>query len=337
MRSIRKMVAAAALAGACCCAWAGPYAPAAVQPGSTAIHMDDANFVTWADGYTNVVYGTHVYAKWQTPDKALGKAVGDSFDIVSLGRRGQITMTFAKPIADGSAWDFAVFENAIADGFLELGYVEVSSDGVHFFRFDNDSLTQNPVGSFGSVDPTNVTGLAGKYRQGYGTPFDLSDLDGVSPLLNVKGVTHVRILDVVGDGNYTDTDGNAIYDPYPTYESAGFDLDAVGVFHNPTPGDADLDGDVDLDDLTILGTFYNTGGHTWGQGDFDADGNVDLDDLTLLGTYYNQGGGPVPPGGPVPEPATCAVLLLGTCLVLPRRCRSRTGRAGPDQRRATES
>jgi len=336
MQSIRKVVAATALAGACSCAWAGPYAPAAGQPGSTAVHMDDAGFVAWADGYTNVVYGTHVDANWQTPDKALGKAVGDSFDIVCLGRGGQITMTFARPIADGSAWDFAVFENAITDGFLELGYVEVSSDGVHFFRFDNDSLTRDPVWSFGSVDPNNVTGLAGKYRQGYGTPFDLADLDGVSPLLNVKGVTHVRILDVVGDGNCTDTDGNAIYDPYPTVGSAGFDLDAVGVFHHPTPGDADLDGDVDLDDLTILGTFYNTPGHTWGQGDFDADGNVDLDDLTLLGANYDQGGGPVPPGPPVPEPATCAVLLLATCLVAPRRCRSRTGGAGPAERCGVE-
>jgi len=62
------------------------------------------------------------------------------------------------------------------------------------------------------------------------------------------------------------------------------------------PADADFDDDVDLDDLTILGTFYNIPGtYNWSQGDVDQDGDVDLDDLTILGTYYNTSWSP-PPG-----------------------------------------
>jgi hypothetical protein len=221
----------AALAGQSVLCYAGPYAPAADQAGSTAIGKSDPGIIGWATGYQDYTLGTNVDAVWQTPEKALGPAVGDSFDIVSLGRGGAITLVFGNPITDGAGFDFAVFENGIADTFLELGYVEASSNGTDFFRFANDSLSPNPVGAFGTLDPTNVDGLAGKYRQGFGTPFDLAELAGVSPLLDVANVAYVRIVDIVGDGTYLDSSGDPIYDPYPTIGSAGFDLEAVAVLH----------------------------------------------------------------------------------------------------------
>jgi len=46
-------------------------------------------------------------------------------------------------------------------------------------------------------------------------------------------------------------------------------------------GDADLDGDVDLDDFVILKQNFSTGS-TWTEGDFDEDGDVDLDDFVIL-------------------------------------------------------
>ena len=94
-------------------ALAGPYAPKAGDSGSTAIHMDDAAFVAWATGHENCAYGSNVDDTWKTPDKALGKAVGSSTDIVCLGRGGEITLTFGpEAITNGSGWDFAVFENS---------------------------------------------------------------------------------------------------------------------------------------------------------------------------------------------------------------------------------
>ncbi|NLF33021.1 MAG: hypothetical protein GX591_19315 [Planctomycetes bacterium] len=49
------------------------------------------------------------------------------------------------------------------------------------------------------------------------------------------------------------------------------------------PGDADGDGDVDLDDFVILKNNFGTAtGATCAQGDFDGDGDVDLDDFVLL-------------------------------------------------------
>ena len=219
---------------------AGPFAPAAGKPGSTAIIGTDPSFVQWASGYENYTPGPNVTNNWKTPDSALGGAAGtglDSvFDIVTLGDGGSITLTFSGTIYNGAGYDFAIFENSFNDTFLELAYVEVSSDGTNFFRFPNYSFTPNPVSAYGTVDPTNIHNLAGKYKVGYGTPFDLDDLIGIAGL-DVNAVSHVRIVDIVGDGSYFDSypteygGPHPIYDPFPTYGSGGFDLDAVGVIH----------------------------------------------------------------------------------------------------------
>ncbi len=220
---------------------AGPFAPAAGTVGSTAVPKTSTAFTGWATGYTAYVPGTNVDASFRTPDKALGPAVGDSFDTVSLGVGGKITMTFTGSLYNGPGWDFAVFENSFSDTFLELAFVDVSTDGTAFFRFPAFSLTPSPVGAFGSVDPTNVDGLAGKYRQGYGTPFDLDIFRNV-PLIDVNDINFIRITDVVGNGSTFDNwpaslgGPHPIYAPYPTTGSAGFDLDAIGArYLNPPP------------------------------------------------------------------------------------------------------
>lgn len=218
--------------------FAGPFAPAAGTAGSTAISATSTDFVAWATGYMNYLPGTDVDATWQTPYKGLGKA-GDSgnvgahdytYDIVSLGNGGAITLTFGRPIADGAGYDFAVFENSFSSTFLELAWVEVSSNGSDFFRFTNYSLTPKAVGAFGAVDPTNIDGLAGKYQGGYGTQFDLSTLVA-NAALDLNNISFVRLVDIIGDGSAKDSAGRTIFDPHKTVGSGGFDLDAIGVLH----------------------------------------------------------------------------------------------------------
>ena len=297
-------------------ALAGPYASAAGQAGSTAIAKNAAWLTAWATGYENYVVGQGVNDIWQKPQNGLGAANGTATDIVCLGDGGQITLTFARPISDGPGADLAVFENGFSDGFLELGWVEVSSDGENFFRFPSHSLTASPVPFVGgSIDPTNIDGLAGKYRAGYGTPFDLSQLAGKAGL-NTGLITQVRIVDIVGDGSAHDSDGRIIYDPFPTMGSAGFDLDAVGVLHQTLSGDANGDGMVDVGDLGILGANYGAAsGAGWTRGDFTGDGAVDVGDLGVLGAQYGQGVS----AGAVPEPATLGLLLAGGLAVRRRR------------------
>ncbi|PIQ31448.1 MAG: secretion protein, partial [Bacteroidetes bacterium CG18_big_fil_WC_8_21_14_2_50_41_14] len=170
-----------------------------------------------------------------TPENGIGKA--DDL-VLSLGDGGVATCLFTTPLADGPGWDFAVFENSFDDTFLELAFVEVSSDGENFVRFSASSLTQTEtqVLTFGILDATQLNNLAGKYRGRYGVPFDLNELSGESGL-DINHIVAIRLVDVVGSlsplWQSFDQEGRIINDPWPTpFETGGFDLDAVGVIHN---------------------------------------------------------------------------------------------------------
>jgi len=234
------------------------YPPEAGQVGTTAIHADSIIFVDWASGCMiergpmNIKETGLGLASFGNENAALGKAEGNSANVVSLGDGGVAILTFPIEISDKAGWDFAVFENSLNDTFLELAFVEVSSDGVNFFRFPAVSLTdaENQVGTFGEVDCTKINNLAGKYRQGFGTPFDLAELEG-TPGLDLQHVTHVRIIDVVGcvqnDFATFDSQGNKVNDPWPTpFDSGGFDLDGVGVIHSSGSGIENQEVDANI-------------------------------------------------------------------------------------------
>jgi hypothetical protein len=155
--------------------------------------------------------------------------------VVVLGNGGYLTLTFEPAISDGEGPDFAVFENSFSDTFLELAFVEVSSDGETFVRFDSAYTGQTPLDAFGTQEPTGFYGLAGRYRGGFGTPFDLQTLrmrpEARDGRLDVQNIRWVRIVDVVGDGSARDSFGHPIYDPTPTVRTGGFDLEGVGVLN----------------------------------------------------------------------------------------------------------
>jgi hypothetical protein len=220
------------------------FAPAAEQEGSTAIPAGDERIVGWASGHSEVNYGEEVDERWRTPENAYGSAGGGSLGVVVLGRGGDITMTFDQDIVNGEGPDLAVFENGFSDAFLELGYVEVSSNGENFERFDVLYTGTIPVGGFGAMDPTVFTGFAGKYRSGFGTPFDLELLKNREAVRNgtvdLNVISHVKIVDVNGSGGADgyeaelDAQGCTIYDLYPTMGSAGFDLTGIAILNGST-------------------------------------------------------------------------------------------------------
>jgi hypothetical protein len=211
-------------------------APAAGAPGSDAVPKDDTRIARWATGWVNPIeFGTDIDdAKWQDPESALGPAQGDTLGVLVLGNGGRVVLTFDPPFGDGPGPDLAVFENAFNDTFLELAFLEVSSDGEHFARFDALSLGTVPTAS--TVDPISLAGLGGKYRAGFGTPFDLDWLRYqplvTSGVVDLGAIRFVRVVDIVGDGSTLDRLGHPIYDPTPTSGTGGFDLDAVAVLRS---------------------------------------------------------------------------------------------------------
>jgi hypothetical protein len=227
------------------------YPPPAGQPGSTAIAKSSPIFIGWATGITvvrgpqDIINPTGPLASTGNPSDGMkGGASGSS--VVSLGDGGSAVLTFDTPIADGPGFDFAVFENGFSDTFLELAFVEVSSDGINFSRFPSHSETQttSQIGGFGSVDCRYINNLAGKYRANFGTPFDLSEIPNV--LLDKNNITHVRIVDVIGTINPSyasyDSFGNIINELYSTpFTSGGFDLNGVGIINQKTLGNENFD------------------------------------------------------------------------------------------------
>ena len=205
------------------------FSPAADQPDSEAVSKD-AEFSGWV-ATADVQFGDGVVDKWKKSRQAQGPATAGAYDVVSLGEGGVATLTFDVPIVDGDGPDFAVFENGFSHRFLELAFVEVSSDGEQFVRFPSVYLGVGPVGDYGEQETALIDGLAGKYKVGFGTPFDLAVLAG-HPVLPGP-IIAVRIVDIIGDGRSEDSFGRPIYDPYPTVDSAGFDLQAVGVLNAP--------------------------------------------------------------------------------------------------------
>jgi formylglycine-generating enzyme required for sulfatase activity len=88
------------------------------------------------------------------------------------------------------------------------------------------------------------------------------------------------------------------------------------------PGDANGDGTVDINDLTIVLANYNRTGMTWSQGNFIGDGTVDINDLTIVLANYNASSGSSAAAiADVPEPSSC--LLIGVALVFLVACACR--------------
>ena len=282
------------------------FPPPAGKPGSTAIHKDSIINIDWAktctikrgyidctdttvtfEGNNKATYGSYLYGSGPADDL-----------VVSLGDKGTAVLTFDPPISNGIGSDFSVFENSFNDTFLELAFVEVSSDGERFVRFPSVSLTQSSlqVGTFDTLDATKINNLAGKYRMGYGTPFDLEDLSD-STNIDLSKISHVRIIDVGGSlipGFLSfDAQGNIINDPWPTpFGTGGFDLDAVSVLdHYPPAGsfkDVCLYPNPVRNNLTILSgfqipctlTLYDITGRKFFSKEFENKTTLDLGSLS---------------------------------------------------------
>lgn len=265
-------------------AMAGPYstalenqtahAPDAGIPGFTGpagagvvATVDNGNvinkiFVGWATTVVAYAPAPGVSTIFANASLALGPLTGDNTSIVSLGdvpagttrpNPGTLTLGVAQAIINGPGADFATFENGfISEGeagvegqiFGELGYVEVSTDGVQFARFPSVSLTPEAVGPLGTVDASNVYNLVGKHvnarGDSWGTPFDLSSLANepsvIAGLVDLNKILYIRIVDIPGDGTWLDSAGHAIFDAWLTNSSGGVDFEALGVIHQiPEP------------------------------------------------------------------------------------------------------
>ena len=83
------------------------------------------------------------------------------------------------------------------------------------------------------------------------------------------------------------------------------------VIYNDLPGDANLDGRVDINDLTIVLANYGRTGSAWSQGEFTGSGTVDINDLTIVLANYGQTAGAAGALTAVPEPSGVVLIVIG--------------------------
>ncbi len=220
---------------------AGPFSGPTdtIHPIDPAIAASSDAFVAWANDILDT--GTRFAPRGSTViDESGGfNSLGDldETDIANNIAPGRLTVGFPVAITNDVGPDFAVFENGFvfpSDPFLnaELAYVEVSTNGSDFARFPSVSTNTTFQGtfgqSFGGFDTTNINNLAGKHAGGFGTGFDLVDLQNdplvVSGQVDLGEINFVRLVDIPGNGAFTDSLGNPILDAWLTEGSGGFDF-----------------------------------------------------------------------------------------------------------------
>lgn len=256
-------------------------------------------FLGWATGVVSYtpsdvvgIYGQNgIGSQFADSTLALGPVTGNNMDIVSLGdmnsaelaaysanpngegvvKPGELILSFREAIRNGEGADFAAFENGFVSNyntgagsvagmmFAELGFVEVSTDGINWARFPSiynnypnailegrtdSSIDLEGTGTKQSTayltqDVSNIYNLVGKhanaYATSYGTPFDLEDLVDnelvLAGLVDLNNIRFVKIVDIPGDGSFTDSQGNPIFDAWVTWGSGGLDFEALGVIN----------------------------------------------------------------------------------------------------------
>ena len=191
-----------------------------------------------------------------------------------------------------SCWNYKAYDTSDWAGSEGLGTPDTDYDSVALATFDTPS---DGVGGVVSIPLTAHAGL---------TPKDLIDqwsgnqADNPGLLLKADDET---------SGSAMFASSEVLFGVAPEliidYEPAG-DL---------MVGDANFDGAVDDDDLSLLLANWGSTTAGWGQGEFSGTPPINDDDLSLLLANWT-------PGGAVPEPLTLVLLAAGA-VALTRRTR----------------
>ncbi len=153
---------------------------------------------------------------------------------------------------------------------------------------------------------------------------DADDIDLMGDYIRTGIAPTVQNYDLSDDGVTGGTDGaidinDLDYLVRYLVETSAVDGDGNPIFGTQY-GDFNLDGEIELGDLTRLGTYYGVG-DTWAEGNANPhlDELIELGDLTILGTYYGASNGGV---DAIPEPMTMSLLAVGAAALIRRRRRA---------------
>ncbi len=203
------------------------------------------------------------------------------------------------------------------------GYVNSAGTVSHAMLWTSPTTTPTDLGSLGGtagmalgVDDANGQVVGWSYLSGGSTFTGFVWTSGTGIVnLNTPGL----VVNLSGSG-FTDLNAGVCVNQsgqiagFGTYASqSGSGAGGVYEAFLLTPaisGDANLDGRVDINDLTIVLSNFGQTGMAWNEGEFTGDGTVDINDLTIVLSSFGQTAASSSPAA-VPEPCALALLVAG--------------------------
>jgi hypothetical protein len=199
---------------------------------------------------------------------------------------------------DGHADILAGVSKAPSQVWINNGHGYFTDSGMRMTTTGGESLGLGDLNGDGWLDFVQGTQDATPTTVWFGLdPKDLN-FDGVVDAGDLADLTN----NLGGDPSKFDLD----YDGRVTQSDISFYL---RVLLHATPGDADLDGSVDLNDFGILKANFAQIGKGWADGDFNGNTVPDLEDFGLL--KQNFGKGTAGGAAAVPEPAGWVIFIAG--------------------------
>jgi hypothetical protein len=236
--------------------------------------------------------------------------------------------------AEGEQLNNAQINAALNSPYLQLANADISDYGPFVTLFAGDSVSGNtgsesitgPLASILSSDTpnfaTNPTSIFQFEHDGIDTDIELLFNDAVS---DIDLFVHLNDGTVVA-GSTSETNNEFIsFDGFTagTYYISIDDFTGNGVPYTLSIAETvtdtpDLNGDgfVGIEDLDLLLANWGNAAGSPAGGDANGDGVVNADDLAIVQAAWGDG---TPPGGPVPEPGSLALLAAGGALALRRR------------------
>ncbi len=192
------------------------------------------------------------------------------------------TQHFASLDLETGAYVYVNDDTFDSAGDIVIVTKEFSMDSSSLFDLNDQTMIIDYSGS------SPLAAIAGYLTSGRnGTDFGNGDWYGssgiVSSVLATNWYTNSdNVTYAIGFAENADLNVGA----YSTF--AGQTVDSTTILIRYTIGaDADLDRDVDNDDVSAVYTYYtDSAAHYWYFGDFDYDGEVDSDDITVVSALF---------------------------------------------------
>lgn len=176
--------------------------------------------------------------------------------------------------------------------------ITISATNVHY-------VSAVLTGSNGEIDFNNMgfTGTRSTLRGDFNNDTLINHLDVNLLATEIRSMQHTAKYDLNNDTFANNLDFEIMI------------TDVLSTFF----GDANLDGTVNIQDLSLLASaFGNSGG--WELGNFNTDNIINIQDLSLLASNFGM---PLSPpaveSSPIPTPSSLSLLALSAIILFKRR------------------